>query len=228
VNPVGLSVYCLVPYFKAELYNSAARSADEEWNREFLFAFKNGRAMRPKCGGHSFVDVVGKIVARYAESPLSKIAAETAWVPVPRSGASQPSAARNSDLFPCLTLVLELAKRFGDARKAYTSLERPITLQQEKKRNVVHNINTLAVVGPIPRERRVVLVDDVATTGSTLVACAHLLRDQGYKGSIAAFCVAYDVDPRDAHSAQPPNREWLIRWAHPYSRPRFKPVGTWG
>lgn len=65
----------------------------------------------------------------------------------------------------------------------------------------------------------VVLIGDVVSRGSTLVACAHVLREAGYEGRVQAFACAY------TRSEKAPARDYtrrLYQWDGRTDFPAYK------
>ena len=223
-DEIALDVYCLIPYRTAALCRVAPEQENAPRNREIVFAFKNGRAMRRAYGGHSFHSLSARMVKACGESPLGgPAAAGTVWVPVPRSGASQPSTDPGSDPYPCWTLAKWLAARLGGGARQLLDRRSP----PAGKRHVQAAIDTLELAEPLPSPARIVLVDDVCTSGSTLASCAAFLRDRGYQGTIAAFCVAYDVAQALADQVQPRKTTWRVTWSPDRPRSTTELVGPW-
>jgi ComF family protein len=97
-----------------------------------------------------------------------------------------------------------LAQRLGSAlripvqagclrRTRYTVAQTRLNAQ-ERSRNVE---GAFACVGPDVRGKRVLLIDDVCTTGATLEACSRALWEGG-AGSVWALTVARAVPTQDA------------------------------
>jgi hypothetical protein len=222
---IVIDVYCLVPYRPPPLLEAAPAGEEAPRNVELVFAFKNGRAMRKRDGGrHPFAELLDRTVRACETSPLGAAASQTTWVPVPRSGASKKSFDPAGDQFPCWTLANALAKRVDGA--ASNLLTRPSP--SRKKREVQANINSLRFSGPLPSTSRIVLLDDVYVTGCALVSCAAVLREKGYVGDIAAFCVGYDVAEDAAKKLHELKQWWRLSWRPGWERPKREPMGAWG
>jgi predicted amidophosphoribosyltransferase len=54
-------------------------------------------------------------------------------------------------------------------------------LDRDQRKGNVKGAFALKTSIPLNRKKRIVLVDDVFTTGATLDACAHELREQGFR-----------------------------------------------
>lgn len=223
LTSVLVDVYADVPYRPRELRDAAPQSEDAGRKVEAVWAFKNGRAMSRKYGGHRFVDLVGRLVLRCKESPLAAAAAETTWVPVPRSGVSQDSFDEDADPFPCWTLCQALAEKLGG--RAVDALSRRSPLKT--KHFVQPNLDSLRASKALSLSPRVVLVDDVLTTGCTLVACAAMLRERGHEGEFYSFCAGYTIDGHEADRAHPSYQAWRLSWQPGWDRPRREPLEPW-
>ncbi len=108
-------------------------------------------------------------------------------VPVPRSSEDRPS-------------LLPLAKAVAKLRrwKALAALRRTHDVPSSRVLRgmgrggvslAVHH-GTIAQVRSIPSDAPVLLVDEVVTEGTTLLACAQVLRDGGHRGPIMGLTVA--------------------------------------
>lgn len=124
---------------------------------------------------------LGPLLASYAEDWIGR-AENTLVMPVPL----HPRRLRERGFNQSLLLARHVASRIG-AKLDYLSLRRiRFTLPQtkltsdERKKNVRR---AFALVGKTPlKGRTVLLIDDVATTGSTLNECARALKKAGVKG----------------------------------------------
>jgi hypothetical protein len=221
---VLIDVFCLVPYRTESRCRMAPLPEPAFYNREIVFAFKNGRAVSPSHGGHSFKKLIRSIVTACQKSPLAERAKNCTWVPVPRSGVSKPSFDPGGDSYPCETLALEMAHRLGGKATKIFADQRHFA---PKKHDVLVGLESLAMSTELPSSEWLVLVDDTFVTGATLASCAIMLRDHGYGGEIAAFCVGYDVDPREASMAQVNKIRRQITWKSGNVRPEVVRQGTW-
>jgi ComF family protein len=123
---------------------------------------------------------LGALMASYAENWLGR-ACGLLVIPVPL----HPGRLRNRGFNQSLLLARHVATRLG-ADLDYLSLRRLRSTQpqtqltsEERKRNVRRAFGVVENKGL--KGRRVLLIDDVATTGSTLNECARALKKAGVK-----------------------------------------------
>ncbi len=223
---ITLKVFCLAPYRPQTRCKLAPLSEPAFFHREIVLAFKNGRAVHESQGGYSYKTLVRSIASACQESPLAQQAADALWVPVPRSGASEPSFDPQGDKYPCNTLAQQLASRIGG--RAIELLD-PCRTHRPKKHDVAAGIATLRLTRAVPASTsNIYLIDDTFVTGATIVACAHVLREHGYRGEVAAFCVGYDVGSHEA-TMEHRRKVWReIQWTYGSTRPQEVARGSWG
>lgn len=97
-----------------------------------------------------------------------------------------------------------------------------------EKRNIHAAAESLKIMGQVPKSSRVVLLDDTYVTGATIASCAAMLRKRGFAGTIAAFCIGYDVAARKATELHERKTHWRITWSSNDKRPDAKFIGRWG
>lgn len=111
-------------------------------------------------------------------------------VPAPRSQAGRPSL---------ITLASELVT-FGVGNRVEKAVVRktPVESSRKRRQRGIHGIpeqdhyDTMGVVGRIPPDEPILIVDDLVTTGSTLRAAARRLRSSGHKAPILLAAAAYN------------------------------------
>lgn len=141
--------------------------------RDLIYALKYGNGLWA-------LDDLGRI-AEYAEG-LGDFVEDAILVPVPLHPRKQRERGYNQSAL----IVDSLAGRFEGVRiepilvRIVDTLSQTQFNRQERYRNL-RNAFSLAGKGAIDPGQRYIIVDDVFTTGSTLNACAAVLRKGGAK-----------------------------------------------
>ncbi len=146
--------------------------------------------------------LLARLLCRLARSVLPVVPGlRVAVVPVPSSRRSVRRRGRAHILELTRPLVRDLRRRGFAARQVCV-----ITMAGRQRRSVTRSHErqrqerSLAAFRLRPAARRlepgeaVILVDDICTTGSTLLACAHVLADAGHR-PLAALTLASVADP---------------------------------
>ena len=136
-----------------------------------------------------FADIVVEHMAARLDAPLRELFGKDAClVPVPGAGLTRPNT-----VWPALTIcksleslglgvaVTPVLRRATSVPKSAGSQHRP-TLDQ--------HFDSLTVQGTLNHPARIILVDDVVTSGTTLMAGARRLEAAFARVSIAGFAVA--------------------------------------
>ena len=132
--------------------------------REVLKAFKYGRA-----------DYLAPRLAERMHAAFPEVAADAVFVPVPATSRER----RDRGFFPAGELAAELARRtdrpyapriLAKIRETERQAGLPLSKRADNVRGAFRARFPVAAA---------VLVDDVATTGATLSACAHALKRRG-------------------------------------------------
>ena len=203
-----LRVYSYCPYAPKEPGNRHKHAV------AFLRAFKNGRGYRFTAWDRDFAQVVQIIVDRARECPA--FGAPCIVVPVPRSGSSRKSFDPRASDLPCLPLARALADAIPGVQVAelLTRIrEVPRASDTDGRVSVQTHLESLAV--DLPRSlvgKRLVLLDDLLTKGTQLMACCLALQNAGHHGEIEAFCVAQTVAPSATPEQLEPYLIHHVRW----------------
>lgn len=178
--------------------------------------------------GESWTDTEGVnharpalFVAEHAQLPVE---GDFALIPVPTSKAA-PQVRPGADIAHALRAerVLEILTRTHDVSSSSRSSSASRTTFEEHVASL-----TLDVPGDQLPDR-VVLVDDVLTSGTQLAACVHVLRKAGFRGEVYGFTAAYSVndpsEPRTWHRRflvrRSPHLKWATRCDKPEHDDRF-------
>lgn len=123
------------------------------------------------------VDLHSEIVAGFFDIPIIHLSAESVFADV---------LTKNSDDYVVVSPDAGAAKR---AQHFAEKLNAPLSMM-EKKRNLekLHTLESMHLIGDAIG-KTAVLIDDVTTSGSTLVKAAYALKNQGAKKVIA--CVTH-------------------------------------
>ncbi len=118
-------------------------------------------------------------------------------MPVPLHAARQSDRGYNQSE----KLAAPFAARIGkplvvDALFRTRDTRRQVGLNERQRTKNV--LNAFEAVSEHVADQRVLLIDDVCTTGSTLVASADALMRAGARG-VSAYCLARAIDPRAHH-----------------------------
>lgn len=149
----------------------------EEAAREGLLRFKFQ-------GAQAAAGPLGELVARCAAETFSGEFDTVTWVPVSRRRLRKRG-------YDQAELLARSACRLWDTRPARLlekTLDNPA--QSGLAEAAARRANVLGVYAPVQgadiRGRRVLLIDDICTTGATLTECARVLRDAGAADVVCA------------------------------------------
>lgn len=205
-NQHELGAFSVYPYLKDPQEYVYVRA------REFFYAFKNGRSYRPT--DLSFEGVVKAIVHASRTCPV--FARPAVLVPVPRSGSSRASFDRDACKHPSLALAqrfavtlkgLQVHELIGRATPVPRASDTPVRVSVEQHRQSLD-----IAWRPELASARLVLIDDIVTKGTQLIASMLALRDAGYQGVIEAYCVSQTVAPGPTPNQLLPYLVHRIRW----------------
>jgi hypothetical protein len=205
-NRHELGAYSVYPYLKDPQEYVYVRA------REFFYAFKNGRSYRPT--NMSFEEVVKAIA--HASRTCPAFARPAVLVPVPRSGSSRASFDRDACRHPCLALAqrlaqsmkkLEVHELIGRSTPVPRASDTPVRVSVDQ-----HRQSLTIAWRPELAGARLVLIDDIVTKGTQLIASMLALRDAGYQGVIEAYCVSQTVAPGPTENQLLPYLVHRIRW----------------
>lgn len=169
------------------MYATRATTEDAGRIRNLVIYIKRDQLQRDTSRPYAEV-LIEQMAPRLTPAVRSLFADDSVLVPMPRAGLTRPrtvwpasslcQALRQSGL---RTIVVPVLHRVHAVPKSAGRLERP-TLREHYR--------SLAVQGTLARHRRIVLVDDVVTSGTTLLAGARRLADAVPDATVVAFALA--------------------------------------
>ena len=148
---------------------------------------------------------IARIAARLSDEARSVFAGGAALVPVPGAGLTKPHS-----VWPARRICEEiLGEGLGQDVPPiiFRTLAVPKSAGSAERPGFDQHLNSLSVQGGLNRPSRIVVVDDVVTSGTTLLACAVIL----------IWIVAIDVDVRRS-SAHPDDHLQIARTKRPRIR----------
>ena len=104
-------------------------------------------------------------------------------VPVPLHSMRMRSRGYNQSLWIAQAMVKEVGENseLSDCLKRIRNTRTQTKNDREERKENVRGAFVLKPGVSLERKRRIVLVDDVFTTGATLDACAQILRKEGFR-----------------------------------------------
>jgi hypothetical protein len=176
------------------VYATRSRVESAQQTRNLILNIKKDVVDRAS-GRPTAQAVIERVLARLGESVREVFAGDPMLVPVPGSGLT-----RANTVWPakrvCQELVkqglgadvLELVKRITAVPKSAGNDERPTFLQ---------HYESLAVSPKLTPPSRIILIDDVVTSGTTLMACAERLIEALPGVPVAAFAISRTLSTGD-------------------------------
>lgn len=199
---VVIQAYTCLPYVKQVKADETAQRINR-----LVYALKDRKRMLIDGIWRPAADVFAELVHQ-AVAPWF---AGAVLLPVPGSKASPVDrSSENTVLF-----AQALAARFGDCSVG-TQLVRTSTVAtshqgpSDQRPNVAAHEASMGLLAGIPRNKAVVLVDDVLTRGTTAIAATQVLRAAGYTAPIRLVCGAHTRFPDQAAETAV---EWEVAWS---------------
>lgn len=164
--------------------NSSADDREKKQRNQFVFAVKDNNSRWHPGGPYAYA-------AEHLHAHYPTLFTNSTFVPIPSSKASGDPA----DTRATLRLAEALAAR-GQNSGALEAIIRHTAIRSSSasgpdRPSVMEHRATLRVVATPPPGRRIVLVDDVVTQGTQMIACMSMLRDARCSHAIEGIAVAY-------------------------------------
>lgn len=186
-----LSCLCAHAYVKE---GDEGDDADAKFSRRLTYGLKDNK---PVAIDRKPVSAAAHFAAETVAARQLHFFSGATLVPVPRSTVTPQSP--DPDTWPGLRLAAALNER-GCGAEPIVALRRAIYIRPASKCSgpdrptVQEHLETLEVNLPALRKTRaIVLIDDVLTRGTMLMACARKLQLAGYTGMLSAFTVAHRI-----------------------------------
>lgn len=200
-----------------------------ERSRRYIYAFKNGRAYRSGTRQIEFEAIVADLVVRARDCPAFE--SQSLLVPIPRSGRSERSFDARAEEYPCRVLAEALARALpGGHRVAEVFTRRrplPPSSSAGRRHTLDEHARSLALDRRALDARSIVLIDDLVTKGTQSMACAVMLREAGFTGTIAGFYVGQAVHWKQSILQQQPYLVHAIAYTEGDDYPRRTEESAW-
>lgn len=150
-----------------------------------MFALdENSRKLIHELKYHGARDVIRDFSAWIERAPgFLSFLEDSVLIPVPLHSRRLKSRGYNQSLWIAEAMMKELGAKseLSTCLKRTKNTPTQTKLDRDQRKGNVKGAFALKTSIPLNRKKRIVLVDDVFTTGATLDACAHELREQGFR-----------------------------------------------
>ena len=169
------------------MYATRAETSDAIRIRNIVLFIKRDQ-LQPETR-RPYAELVVERMASALRSPLRELfSGDTFLIPVPGAGLTRPKT-----VWPALS-ICEALRTTGLGASVTTVLRRvravPKSAGSQNRPSLHDHYESFAVQGTLDRPKSIVLVDDVVTSGTTLMAGARRLNEAFSGAVITAFALA--------------------------------------
>lgn len=174
-------------------YSPAGKEERSRFSKAVCLAIKEDRTIKlgqPPRNERAIPYSVRHLEARLQNSVLAKLfAGRPVLVPAPRSSPLKPESLCPTRLICQQLLSVNLGSEIQELLKRTKSVPKAAFQKASDRPTVLDHYNSIAVESELSTPQEILIVDDVITSGSMLLACASQLRRTFPQTTIRAFAL---------------------------------------
>ena len=179
-------------------YSPHGITSTEIYTKTLVIALKKDQYMPSLKNYVSIISVLELKKHIYSTNFGDYFGADSVLVPVPRSSMKRPSTIWIPKRLAQALIREGLGGRVSTCLKRLTPIQKSSTSKGQDRPKPIEHYNSLEVQTLIEQPSEIVLIDDVITSGSTLLGAANRLADAFPNSKIRAFAfVRTMTDPSD-------------------------------